>query len=274
MEEDKQILARDKKKELLDKLSEFKEKVKKEEIKEPTTIQEEKTPEPTKSEVETKVEDEEVNLPVPESPSSSKERKTKILAIIMVILIVFIIGLGFYLTNRPPKSLSKLTNTVSPTKTSPTITPAKTADTGNWKTYSNKTYNYSFQFSSEFELAGYDQIPGEEEIIGLTKTVNEKETTIIVGVSETDANKALYQKYKESVGQTMNDQKVGLQGNYESISVAGITSYRFTIESETQILSTVLFEKDGFIYSLRLLSDNPQEKENFFQILSTFDFSK
>ena len=87
MKQDKQILARDNKKELLKKIDEFKEKLKKPKTSEPAVINQETEPEIIKTAPVT--DNEEVELPVYSDPLASRERKTKILVTIMASLIIF-----------------------------------------------------------------------------------------------------------------------------------------------------------------------------------------
>jgi len=217
-------------------------------------------------------------LPNPSNPS-----KIFILIFIAVLTVIGIVG--YVLGSRKNQTVNQQTITISPTvsQPSPTATPDETA---NWKTYTNKKYNYSVAYPSTWILR-------EEPNVSFSSPINESTAngtlinggTIVIFVDNNRAftNKslttidALYDFYKNVYSNKSQTDFIVTDRKY--ITVSGEPALRYIAEAPgladgTMVGTMVVYKNDIYRIDVNYGKNNKQEViELFDQILSTFKFT-
>lgn len=194
---------------------------------------------------------------------------------ILIVVILGAISVVGYLILKP-----LLTPSPPPSYTTPPIhTPTPTPDlTTNWETYTNQRFSYSIRYPRDFTINSLEQPKGKEDIVQFKKSENGRGVEFFVSVSGDEFSKELYLTYKASYEQLIqNNEPLSTEMNnvsaeYNKMLIEGYQAYQLTLSSEASIVSNVLFEKDGLIFTFQLISDGPYDIEVFEQALSTFQF--
>lgn len=237
-----------------------------------------------------------VNNPVPERVNAfnyPEQRKTpvqfnlaqhKINPLILILLIViFLLGLGIilwkFVFNENVEFLNAFRAAPSPTPTTvvamPTVTPTVNP-TVNWKTYNNKTFNYSFRYPSDWKITTMNNENSETaSTLAINNICDYNKGEIcsnidILSIPAEDyvVSSNLADYFNKNIKQ-INDKK-NLQ--YEVLN--GIQTFRISTPVLTQI--GFIVNKTAFWITYSEQSKTPiselKYKNIFSQILSTFKF--
>ena len=105
---------------------------------------------------------------VAEPITSKPKSKTPLFALIGIILVVLVGVLGFFfgISYKKPSSTQKQVYTGPPPPVTPTIDP-----TGNWKTYTNTTYKFSFNYPTNYKITPISETTNDITLSSNNKTV-------------------------------------------------------------------------------------------------------
>lgn len=204
------------------------------------------------------------NIPTSPQPKHRSFLTNKLFLITLAIVVLFTIvyaGIYLYLGSQLYQ-ISKPNQ--APITTQPSPAPDETA---NWKTYANKSYSYSFDYPSDWEI-------NEKTVhrIVITDRILKKGLLVVVLGVDTKENYKDIQDWftritedKNSIDKVVETKKISLDGE-----IGYLTKYESSLVNAESIFYNAIVIHNGT--SLQLVFTHI-DKIIFDQILSTFKFT-